>query len=142
MIRDLNQNDKINYSKKCIDNPRAFLFYWFINPEGMFEDIDFYVAKTFWHEFTLKAKISGIVCGLFISPFIFLTFILILIIANVCRDRIDKNPVSQFIGRGIIFLFLLFPFALIRFPFSLYSYFAFKKRALFFLLESGPEHDD
>lgn len=140
MIRDLSQNDKIQYSKMFIDIPHInFLLYWFLSPEGMFEDIDFYMVEPF--EFTLKAKLSGIICGLLILPFMFLTFILIFFIASVCRDYGNKNLILQSIGRGIIFLFFLFPFALVKFPFSLYSYFAFKKRALFNLLEVDSDYD-
>ncbi len=144
MIRDLNQSDKIKYAKAFIDKtPLKFLQMWFCNPEGMFEDIDFYVAKTLWHGFTLKAKISGTICGLLVLPFIFLTFVLVLIVANVCRttDTQHKKSIPVFIGHAIVFTCLLFPFALIRFPFSLYSYFMFKKRALFYLLEVDSDYD-
>ncbi len=138
MIRDLNKTDKIKYSKLFVEKSwRAFLTTWFFKPEGMFEDIDFYVEKTFWREFTLKAKIAGIICGIFILPFIFITFVMIVIIANVTGSKVyESNPIIIAIGRGIVFLFLIFPFSLIRLPFSLVSYFTFKKSALFYLLET------
>lgn len=149
MIRDLSKLDKIEYSKLFIDSPnRTFLKLWFLDPEGMFKDIDFYVAQTFWHEYTLKAKIAGVICGIFILPFIFVTFVLIVIVANVTGygkdgsdDQFASNKIITAIGRIIVFLFLLFPLALIRFPFSLYSYFVFKKRALFYLLEVDSNYD-
>lgn len=141
MIRDLSKTDKIKYSKKFIElSTRTFLRFWFINPEGMFEDIDFYVANTFWNEYTLKAKISGAICGILVLPFIFITFILILVIANVTRQKDpEENTITTLIGKGIVLLLLLLPFALIRFPFSLYSYFAFQKKALFYLLEMDSD---
>lgn len=139
MIRDLNKTDKIKYSKLFVEKSwRSFLTTWFFNSEGMFEDIDFYVAKTFWHEFTFKAKISGLICGVFILPFIFITFAMIIVLANVTgggSKMIESNPIIVAIGRGIVYLVLIFPFSLIRFPFSLVSYFVFKKSALFYLLE-------
>lgn len=143
MIRDLSKTDKIKYSKLFVESStRTFLRLWFINPEGMFEDIDFYVANTFWHEYTLKAKIFGTICGILILPFIFVTFLLVMIIANVTRQKDpQKNTIGTLIGKGIVLSLLLLPLALIRFPFSLYSYFAFKKEALFYLLEVDSDYD-
>lgn len=143
MIRDLSQSDKIKYSKKFVDNsPRTFLFSWFIDPEGMFEDIDFYL-KTSGRKFTLKAKISGIICGLLVFPFIVLTFLILFPIVHLTKNKDFHNaPYSiQAFTRGIIYLFFILPYSLIKFPFSLYSYFTLKKKALFYLLEVDNDPD-
>ncbi len=143
MIRDLSKTDKIKYSKLFVESStRTFLRLWFTEPEGIFKDIDFYVAETFWREYTSRAKIAGTICGILIMPFIFITFLLIVIIANMTKQKdLEKNTIITAIGKGIVLLFLLFPFILIKFPFSLYSYFSFKKSALFYLLEVDSDYD-
>jgi len=138
MIRDLDSKDKIKYAKAFVDDSTiSFAKGWFCDPEAMFQDIDFYVAKTFWHEFTLKAKVSGTICGILILPFIFITFVIILIIANVLGGSNGSEP--PLIVRAIVLFLLIIPFGLIRFPFSLYSYLEFRKNALFYLLEAEPD---
>lgn len=129
MIRDFSQSDKIKYSKKFIDNScHTFLFYWFITPEGLFEDVDFYIEESIWHKLTLKAKIFGSICGTLILPFIFLTFILVFSLSKIYD--------SKLIGQCIILIFFLIPFSLIRFPFSLYTYMKFRANALINILKS------
>ena len=139
MIRDLDPKDKIEYAKAFVDNSStSFIHLWFCDAEGMFKDIDFYVAKTFWHEFTPKAKLSGVICGLAVLPFIFITFVVILILANLW-GRQDADAESPFLVRAVVMFLLIVPFGLIRFPFSLYSYLDFRKNALFYLLEAEPD---
>lgn len=138
MIRDLDSKDKIKYAKAFVDDSTTkFLHMWFCDAEGMFQDIDFYVAKTFWHDFTPKAKLAGTICGLLILPFIFVTFVTILILANILKAKDGVEP--PLIVRAMVLFFLIIPFGLIRLPFSLYSYFEFKKNALFYLLEAEPD---
>ena len=139
MIRDLDSKDKIKYAKAFVDDSAiSFAKGWFCDPEAMFMDIDFYVAKTFWHEFTLKAKIAGTICGLAVLPFIFITFVLILILANMWGKQ-DADAQAPLLVRIIVMLCLIVPFGLIRFPFSLYSYLDFRKQAFLYLLEAEPD---
>ncbi len=139
MIRDLDSKDRIKYAKAVVDDSNiSFAKEWFCDPEGMFLDIDFYVAKTFWHEFTLRAKISGVICGLAVLPFIFTTFVLILMLANMWGKQ-DADAEAPWFVRFIVLACLIIPFGLIRFPFSLYSYLEFKKQALLYLLEADPD---
>lgn len=138
MIRDINKEEKIEFSQKCINNSFSFFWFWCFNIENLFNDVTFFMDSGL-DDISLRAKIIVILYGIITIPLLFISCGLCYCCGIMYFTKVkDTYPIcyktARIIACIIIIIFFLIPCCFIRIPYSIYTFIIFKKNALINLL--------